>query len=122
MTQIGYWFTYTSSNELIGEYFEMTDSSELETLLEALPKLTRLNAVVRFDLNDGTGHTIDARDGQAKLVEDGSIDPECTIKVSRENLVKLVNGDMDPMLGYTLGRIKVQGAMDIAMKLVKAIS
>jgi putative sterol carrier protein len=99
----------------------MTDSSELETLLEALPKLTRLNAVVRFDLGDGSGHTVDARDGQAKLVEDGSIDPECTIKVSRENLVKLINGDMDPMLGYTLGRIKVQGAMGIAMKLVKAI-
>jgi len=100
----------------------MADNSELETLLGAVPKLTRLNAVVRFDLSDGSGHTIDAREGQAKLVEDGSLDPECTIKVSRENLVKLINGDMDPMLGYTLGRIKVQGDMGIAMKLVKAIT
>lgn len=100
----------------------MSDSTELETLEEALPKLTRLKAVVRFDLNDGTGHTIDARDGKAALVEDGSLEPECTIKVSRENLVKLVNGEMDPMLGYTLGRIKVQGSMEVAMRLVKAIS
>ena len=55
------------------------------------------------------------------MVEDGSLEPDCTIKVSRDNLVKLVNGEMDPILAYTLGRIKIQGSMDIAMKLVKAI-
>ena len=100
----------------------MSDSIELETLEEALPKLHRMHAVVRFDLNDGTGHTIDAREAKPVLVEDGSLDPECTIKVSRENLVKLINGEMDPLLAYTLGRIKVQGSMEVAMKLVKAIS
>jgi len=42
--------------------------------------------------------------------------------VSRENIVKLINGDMDPILAYTLGRIKVQGSMDVAMKLVKALT
>ena len=91
-------------------------------LEQALPKLTRVNAVVRFSLNEGGGYTVDARDGRAVLVDDGTIEPDCTIKVSRDNLVKLVTGEMDPMLGYTLGRIKVQGSMDVAMKLVKAIS
>jgi len=100
----------------------MSDTPDLEALQEALPKLHRLNSVLRFDLNDGTGHTVDARDGKVALVDDGSLEPDCTIKVSRENLIKLVSGEMDPILAYTLGRIKVQGSMDIAMKLVKAIS
>ena len=97
-------------------------SDDIESVVqETLPKLSRLNAVVRFDLGD-SGYTIDARDGRAALAEDGSVDPDCTIKVSRENLAKLISGDMDPMLGYTLGRIKVQGSLDVAMRLVKAIT
>ena len=64
---------------------------------------------------------MDARGGEVKLVEDGSLGPDCTIKVSRDILVKLANGEMVPILAYTLGRIKIQGSMDIAMKLVKAI-
>ncbi len=99
----------------------MSDGLEMEALEAALPKLSRMNSILRFDLNDGTGHTIDARGGEVKLVEDGSLEPDCTVKVSRDNLVKLVNGEMDPILAYTLGRIKIQGSMDIAMKLVKAI-
>ncbi|MBG1232591.1 SCP2 sterol-binding domain-containing protein [Aestuariivirga litoralis] len=100
----------------------MADTPELEILQENLPKLTRMNSVLRFAIGDDEGYTIDARDGKAALVEDGSIEPDCTIKVSRENMVKLINGDMDPMLAYTLGRIKVQGDMGVAMKLVKAIA
>ena len=99
----------------------MSDGLEMEALQAALPKLSRMNSILRFDLNDGTSHTIDARGGEAKLVEDGSLEPDCTIKVSRDNLMKLVSGEMDPILAYTLGRIKIQGSMDIAMKLVKAI-
>ncbi len=96
-------------------------SEDLETLQEALPKLHRMKSILRFDLGDGTGHTIDARTDKPTVVEDGSLEPDCTIKVSRENMIKLVSGEMDPILAYTLGRIKVQGSMDIAMKLVKAI-
>jgi len=96
-------------------------AEDLDFINEALPKLYRMKSVLRFDLGD-EGHTIDARTDKPVLVEDGSLDPDCTIKVSRENIVKLINGDMDPILAYTLGRIKVQGSMDVAMKLVKALT
>ena len=96
--------------------------TEHEVLQEVLPKLSRMKSILRFDLGDGTGYTIDARSENPVLAEDGSLDPECTIKASRENILKLMSGEMDPILAYTLGRIKVQGSMDIAMKLVKAIS
>ena len=96
-------------------------AEDLDFIQEALPKLHRMKSVLRFDLGE-EGHTIDARTDKPVLVEDGSLDPDCTIKVSRENIVKLINGEMDPILAYTLGRIKVQGSMDVAMKLVKALT
>ena len=99
----------------------MSDDESLEVMRDALPKLSRMKSVLRFDLGDAGGYTIDARSEKAVLVDDGSIEPDCTIKVSRENMLKLVSGDMDPILAYTLGRIKVQGSMDVAMKLVKAL-
>ena len=100
----------------------MADSPELDLINETLPKLHRMKSVLRFAIGDDEGYTIDARTETPVLVEDGSIDPDCTIKATRENLTKLINGDMDPILAYTLGRIKVQGSMDVAMKLVKAIT
>jgi len=99
----------------------MLDASEQELLVETLPKLSRMKSILRFDLSDGAGLTIDARTDKPIVVEDGSLDPDCTIKTSRENMIKLIRGEMDAILAYTLGRIKVQGSLDIAMKLVKAI-
>ena len=76
----------------------MSDGSEMEALQAALPKLSRMNSILRFDLNDGTGHAIDARGVEVILVEAGSLEPDCPIKVCRNNLVKLVNGAMEPIL------------------------
>jgi len=89
---------------------------------ECLPKLTRLNAVVRFDLGRDGQYVIDARTAKPTLIDEPDGTDDCVIKISAENLVKLIRGEMDPMLGYTLGRIKVGGSMGVAMKLVSAIS
>ncbi|WP_346344140.1 SCP2 sterol-binding domain-containing protein [Magnetospirillum sulfuroxidans] len=95
---------------------------DLEDDLEnSLPKLAGLGAVVCFDLGADGQWTVDARTRQPRLIRDGDLDPACTIKISAENLVKLMAGRMDPMLGYTLGKIKVQGSMGVAMKLVSAL-
>ncbi|MFA6022175.1 MAG: SCP2 sterol-binding domain-containing protein, partial [Rhodospirillales bacterium] len=87
---------------------------DLEDDLEkSLPKLAGLGAVVCFDLGADGQWTVDARTRQPSLTQDGDLDPACTIKISAENLVKLMAGRMDPMLGYTLGKIKVQGSMGV---------
>lgn len=93
-----------------------------ERLRDALPRLTRLGAVVRFDLGKEGAWLVDACGAAPTLAEDdGDADVACTIKMTSENLVKLMEGKMDPMLGYTLGKIKVSGSMGVAMKLVGAI-
>lgn len=99
----------------------MTDVED--RLRDALPKLARLGAVVRFDLGADGAWLVDARGNSPILDEDSGADTDatCSIKITAENLVKLMEGRLDPMLGYTLGKIKVSGSMGVAMKLVSAI-
>jgi putative sterol carrier protein len=98
----------------------MTDMED--RLRDALPRLARLGAVVRFDLGGDGKWVVDARGASPLLNEDdGDADAACTIKITADNLTKLMDGRLDPMLGYTLGKIKVSGSMGVAMKLVGAI-
>lgn len=86
----------------------------------ALPQLASLSAVVKFDLGTDGKWTVDARTATPTVACDDG-DADCTIRATAENLVKLLEGRLDPMLAYTLGKIKVSGSMGVAMKLVAAI-
>jgi putative sterol carrier protein len=98
-----------------------TDDLE-ERLLAALPRLQKLNAAVKFDLGDDGSWCVDTRTTPLALhAADGETDADCTIKISAENLGKLIDGKLDPMLAYGLGKIKVSGSMGVAMKLVAAL-
>ncbi len=44
-------------------------------------------------------------------------DTDCTIRISRENLSKLLTGKLNPMTGVALGKLKISGNMGVAMKL-----
>ena len=44
-------------------------------------------------------------------------DADCTIRISKENLTKLLTGKLNPMTGVALGKLKVSGNMGVAMKL-----
>ena len=79
--------------------------------------LRSLNARVRFLLGApadtilvdarATPVTVSRTDGEA----------ECTLRLSPENLAKLMDGRLNPMLAYTMGKLKVEGSTGIAMKL-----
>lgn len=44
-------------------------------------------------------------------------DTDCTIRLSRDNLVKLLGGQLNPMTGVMLGKLKVSGDLGVAMGL-----
>lgn len=44
-------------------------------------------------------------------------DTDCTIRISRDNLGKLLTGKLNPVTGVALGKLKVSGNMAVAMKL-----
>ena len=99
----------------------MLDDLVDERLRAVLPSLSRLGALVRFDLGKDGRPVLDARGGSARLEPESDEHADCTITITKENLLKLLDGKLDPMLGYTLGKIRVAGSLGVAMKLIGAI-
>ncbi|RFP90753.1 sterol carrier protein [Rhodobacteraceae bacterium 63075] len=46
---------------------------------------------------------------------------DCTIRMSRPNLEKLLAGKLNPMTGVMTGKLKVSGDMGVAMKLAQLL-
>lgn len=44
-------------------------------------------------------------------------DTDCTIKLTQDNLIKLLTGKLNPMTGVMMGKLKISGNPAVAMKL-----
>ena len=75
----------------------------------------KLGYVVKFVLEEG----IIRWDGTAFRPvidnEDGEVDTE--IRMTSENLQKMINGTLSPSLAYMSGKLKVTGKVGVAMKI-----
>ena len=81
-------------------------------------KLKELNHSVLFDLGDDGKVLLDATGGEVKITPSpDSDDAETTLVLSSENMLKLMNGNLNPMVAFTMGRLKVFGSKGIALKL-----
>lgn len=79
-----------------------------------------LRAKVKFDL-----------DGEGVILVNGSTAPaemsrtdgeaDCTIGITAENLLKLLEGQLNPTVAFTLGKLKVKGSMGLALKLASIL-
>jgi len=93
----------------------MSAESITQDLQNRLNDFTGLNARVRFDMGDDGTIAVDAKNGAPSIADD-SMEADCTIRVSAENMEKLMAGALNPMLAYTLGKLKIDGSMGVAMK------
>ncbi|MCC9621066.1 SCP2 sterol-binding domain-containing protein [Thalassospira sp. MA62] len=89
----------------------------LETVRQKLPQLRGLGAVVAFDCGDDGQIVIDATGDQPEITDDDLSDADCILKIKKANLEKLIAGKLDPMLAFTLGKLKIKGSMGVAAKL-----
>ncbi|MEL7118121.1 MAG: SCP2 sterol-binding domain-containing protein [Bacteroidota bacterium] len=78
-------------------------------------KVAAIGKVLKFDL-DGDFITLDGT-GDDNVVHTDNQQADCTIKVSKDNLVKVMNGSLNPMMAFMTGKVKVDGDMSVAMKL-----
>ena len=46
---------------------------------------------------------------------------DCTLLISQENLVRLLSGRMNPMIGMATGKLKLSGDPMVAMRFAKLI-
>jgi putative sterol carrier protein len=84
-------------------------------------QLRGLNARVRFVLG-GSGDVIllDASTPNISVAR-GDGEADCTLRITPENLGKLIAGKLNPMLAYTMGKLKVEGSTGVAMKLASML-
>ena len=81
-------------------------------------KLKELNHTVLFDMGDDGKVLLDATGGEVKIVPNPDSDEaETTLVLSSDNMSKLIAGDLNPMVAFTLGKLKVFGSKGIALKL-----
>jgi putative sterol carrier protein len=79
-----------------------------------------MNAILKFDCGEDGVVVLDGRSSPNRVVND-NIDADCTIRISRTNLVALMTGQMDPTMGFMTGKFKVSGDMTVALKLQKVM-
>ncbi len=78
-------------------------------------KVAPLGNSLKFDFGgeiiylDGTGesNTVNTEDKEA----------DCTIKMTPDNLLRLIKGKLNPLTAVMTGKIKISGDMSVAMKL-----
>ncbi len=75
-----------------------------------------LGAVVKFDFGADGALFVDGTKAPPAISRDGA-DPRTTISISLENFVKMNQGQLNPMMAFSTGKLKVSGDMGLAMKL-----
>jgi len=76
-----------------------------------------LDATVKFKTEEG----ILFIDGKSvpNTVSNQDLDADCTFDISTKNALKLMDGDLNPMMAYMTGKLKIHGDMSIAMRIAE---
>jgi putative sterol carrier protein len=91
-----------------------------EQIRPHLTQLAGLGYKVSFALDDGGSVLIDATRTPVVLSEEEG-EADCTIRMSRDRMQQLIDGRLSPTLAYTLGQIKIDGSLGVAMKLASML-
>jgi putative sterol carrier protein len=76
----------------------------------------KIKATVKFVFEDGSVIYLNDTVSPAQVNNDNE-SAQCIVKISSENFDKLLNGEMNSMGAYMMGKMKIDGDMTIAMKL-----
>ena len=96
----------------------MADLGQLVDCIEQRSEaLSALGYRVRFDLTDGGSILVDATGGGVNVSTGEVGEADTVMKLSSDNLLKLVRGKLSPTIAFSTGRLKVQGSQGVAMKL-----
>ena len=98
----------------------MSLDSATAQLERHLPQLAALGYKVKFALQDEGVILVDATQTPPTLSHEDA-EADCTIRLTEERLAQLIDGRLSPTLAYTLGQIKVEGSLGVAMKLASLL-
>ncbi len=77
-----------------------------------------MNASVLFDLSgdDGGQWAVNIANGECDVVEGGVESPTASVMMDAGDYSKMVSGDLNPMMAFMSGKIKVDGDLNAVMK------
>lgn len=85
-----------------------------------LMQFAGLGYKVKFAFDEGGVLLLDGTATPPTLSEeDGEAD--CVITSSIDNAVKLMNGQLNPMLAYSMGKLKIGGSVGVALKMASML-
>lgn len=87
----------------------------LAKISEMAAKAAPIDSSIKFNLGENIIH-LDGT-GSSNVVTTEDKDAECTISMSAEDLQAMISGDLNPMMAFMGGKIKIDGDMGVAMKL-----
>lgn len=102
--------TYESIVEAVRKKFSNVDVSSVEgTLAFQFDIEGKAEGIFYVEIKDGELHVepYDYHDRNARIIVNGT------------NLMKLINGKLDPVFAFTTGKLKVDGDTNAAMELIK---
>ncbi len=78
---------------------------------------------IQFNISGDRGGdwVVNVESGDVKVEEGTTENPSCTITTSDETWIGLVEGTVNPMTAFTLGKLKVKGNMGDVMKLQSVV-
>lgn len=88
-------------------------------IAENVEKAKEVDAVYQFDVtgDDGGTWVIDLTKDSDWVTEGPSDDAQCTIEVASEDWLGIMNGSLNAMQAFMMGKLKVQGDMGLATRL-----
>ena len=75
--------------------------------------------VIQFDISEPVYHVIKA--GTVEVHDGVAAAPDVTVRISDDNLLRLLRGDLNAMTAFMTGKLKVQGNMLLAQSLVSQV-
>ena len=97
----------------------------LDSLTEDLRKRAaqnpKLGYKVKFVIDDAGVIFWDGT-GEATVFSNQDGEADTTMRISAENLEKLIAGTLDPTMAYMTGKLKVEGKMGVALKINSLLS
>lgn len=88
-----------------------------ETIKSKVGEDCGLGSSIKFDCGEDGVVVIDASQVPNVVTNDKDFEAACTIGVTLEDLTSMMAGDLDPMAAFSLGKLKLDGDMSVAMKL-----
>ncbi len=98
----------------------MTIDATTEALRNKVGEDSGLDATLKFLLGDDGVIFLDGKSKPNKIHNDDT-DANCTVRMKLSDLNDMLGGSLDPTAAFMQGKLKVEGDMNVALKLNKVV-